>query len=304
MVGRIAAIHYSRHLETYHDATGFFGFFESIDDQATADALFAAAASWLAERGIKRMRGPTDFSLNEEYGLLVEGFDVPPVVMHTHHRRYYRRLVEGSGFTSAQEMYAYRIRRPERLPDRLARAVAMVERRGVTVRRLDMGRFDEEVERIHRIYSQARAGNWGAVPLTTDDMRQIASDLRDIADPELVVLAECGGEPIGCSVTLPDINQALARADGRLLPFGWARVLWERRRIRAVRVLIAGVLEPYRNRGVEAAMFFRTFEVAMSKGYQWADMSLINESNLATRNVAERAGGEIYKTFRIYERPI
>jgi hypothetical protein len=304
VVGRIAAIHYTKHIDTYHDGTGFFGFFESVDDQSVADALFDTAAGWLRSRGLTRMRGPTDFSMNEEYGLLVDGFDVPPVVLHTHHLPYYKRLVESSGFEVSQEMYAYRMFRPERLPERMERSLGMVERHGVSIRKLDMRNFDADVDRIHGIYSLAWAENWGAVPLTKDDMHQIAAELRQIADPDLVVLALLNGETIGCSVTIPDINQALKGANGRLFPVGWAKVLWTQRHLAAVRVLIAGVLKPYRNRGIEGAMFFKTFQIAMTKGYQWADMSLINETNKATLNVAERAGGHVYKTFRMYDKPL
>lgn len=300
-VGRIAAIDNRRHLETYRDGTGFFGFFECVDDPEVAQRLVAAAAGWVRARGLARLRGPMSFTINDECGLLVDAFDRPPVLLMSYNPPYYAHLLERAGFVKAQDLFAYRMDVPERVPERLAAAAAAVAERGIVVRKLDFARFDEEVERVHRIHSQAWAENWGAVPLTVDEMRALAAELKPLADRDLVFLAEEAGEPVGVSVTVPDIHQALKRAHGRLLPFGLLKILWAKRRIDAVRVLIMGVLPSHRNRGVDAAMYARMIEEARRKGYRWGEMSWVLESNPAMCRIIERLGGERYKTYRIYD---
>jgi len=300
-VGRIAAIENRRHLETYADGTGFFGFFECVDDREVAQALVARAADWLRGRGLRRLRGPMSFTINDECGLLVDAFDRPPVLLMSYNPPYYRKLLEGAGFVKSQDLFAYRMDVPERVPERLAAAAAAVAARGIVVRKLDFARFDEEVEKVHRIHSQAWAENWGAVPLTVAEMRALAAELKPLADRDLVFLAEEAGEPVGVSVTVPDIHQALKLAHGRLLPFGLVRILWARRRIDAVRVLIMGVLPGHRFRGVDAAMYARTMEEARRKGYRWGEMSWVLESNPVMCRIVERLGGERYKTYRIYD---
>jgi len=300
-VGRIAAIENRRHLETYRDGTGFFGFFECADDPEAAQRLVAAAAGWVRARGLARLRGPMSFTINDECGLLIDAFDRPPVLLMSYNPPYYAHLLERAGFVKSQDLFAYRMDVPERVPERLAAAAAAVAERGIVVRKLDFSRFDEEVERVHRIHSQAWAGNWGAVPLTVDEMRALAAELKPLADRDLVFLAEEAGEPVGVSVTVPDMHQALKLARGRLLPFGLLKILWAKRRIDAVRVLIMGVLPSHRNRGVDAAMYARMIEEARKKGYRWGEMSWVLESNPTMRRIIERLGGERYKTYRIYD---
>jgi hypothetical protein len=236
-VGRIAAIENRRHLETYADSTGFFGFFEAIDDLAVARALIGAAAEWCRARGLRRLRGPMSFTINDECGLLVDGFELPPMLLMSYNPRYYAGLLESCGLRKSQDLYAYRMDVPSAVPPRLAAATVALARRGIVVRKLDFDRFDEEVARVHRIHSQAWAENWGAVPLTVEEMRALARELEPLADRDLVFLAEDGAEPIGVCVTVPDINQALKLARGRLLPLGLIRILRARRKIDVARVL-------------------------------------------------------------------
>jgi GNAT superfamily N-acetyltransferase len=303
-VGRIAAIENRRHLETYRDATGFFGLFESIDDAAVAEALLARAAAWLGERGLRRMRGPTSFTINDECGLLVDAFDRPPVFLMAYNPPYYPALVERAGLRKVQDLYAYRMDVPDAVPPAVAAAARAATRAGVAVRTIDFGRLDEEVERIHRVHAQAWAGNWGAVPLTRDEVAALARELRPFADRDLVFVAERAGEPIGVAVTIPDLNRAVAAARGRLLPLGWLRLVRAKRRIDSLRVLILGVLAPWRHRGVDAALYARTIETARRKGYRWGEMSWILESNRPMLAVLERFGAERYKTYRVYEREL
>ncbi|MFP5286846.1 MAG: N-acetyltransferase family protein [Thermoanaerobaculia bacterium] len=299
-VGRIAAIENRRHLETYRDSTGFFGFFESVDDPEVAAALFDRAAAWLTERGLRRLRGPTSFTINDESGLLLDAFDLPPVVGMSYNPPYYPGLVEGYGFTKAQDLLAFRLR-PAEVPARLAAARPALACQGIVLRPIRLRRLDEEVRRIHQVHSQAWAGNWGAVPLTDGELRWMAGELRRIADPDLVLIAEHHGRPVGISVTIPDANQVLRHLNGRLFPTGFLRWLWWSRRKDALRVLALGVLEGYRRRGLDAAMVAETISTGLRKGYRWAEMSWILESNLPMRRLLARLGAEAYKTYRIYD---
>ena len=302
VVGRIAAVRYERHLEVYDDDTGFFGFFESINDQTVVDSLFDSAADWLKSQGLRRMRGPMNFTINDECGLLVDGFDTPHVIMLTHNPPYYPQLIEQYGFEKTQDLYAYRIDRPKRTPKRLKRAMKMIEERhGITVRPVDMKSFDADVEGFHSIHSQAWSENWGAVPLTVEEFRRIAKELKLILDPELIFIVEANGKPIGISVTIPNVNEALKHANGRLFPLGLLKILWHKRKVESVRVLIMGVLKEHRVRGLDAAMYYKTMEAALDKGYQWGDMSWVLESNVPMRRVLERVGARIYRTYRIYD---
>lgn len=305
LVGRIAAIKYNKHLETFNDKIGFFGFFEAINDQDVSAALFNQVSQWLNHRGLTSMRGPTNFTMHNEAGLLVNGFEESQVVMHTYNPPYYPLLIEAYGFQKIQDLYAYRLFAPEDIPDRLERAMKIVQKKhDVVIRSLNMKYFDTEVDSIFVIINEAWEQNWGAVYLTRDELGHIVKDLKFIIDPDLVILAEVDGKVVGMSVTLPDINQAIKYANGRLFPIGLLKILWHRRHIDALRVFVMGVLKEYRTRGLDAAMYYKTMNTALKKGYKWGDMSWILESNLPMRRVLERVGAEIYKTYRIYEKKI
>jgi GNAT superfamily N-acetyltransferase len=303
-VGRVAAIENRRHLETYRDGTGFFGFFESIDDPAVASALLEHAAAWLLRRGLTRLRGPASFTINDECGVLLDAYDLPPVLLMAYNPPYYPRLLERCGLRKSQDLFAYRLEVPAAVPARVVAAAQAAAARGVVVRGLDFGRLEAEVSRVHGIHSRAWAENWGAVPLTGEEIAALANELLAFADRELVFLAELDGEPVGVSVTVPDFNQALRAAHGRLLPLGWLRLLAARRRIDAVRVLILGVLAEHRGRGVDAALYARTMTAAARRGYRWGELSWILESNLPMRRVAESLGAAHYKTYRLYDRDL
>lgn len=305
VVGRIAAAHNRRHLETWGDGAGFFGFFECEDDAEAAGALLAAAGDWLRARGLASMRGPTSFTINDESGLLLDAFDRPPVLLMPYNPPHYRALLEGAGCRKAQDLLAYRLDVPARLPARLARAEALAAAQpGLVIRPVDLARFREEVGRIHRVHSAAWAENWGAVPLSAAEIEELARELLPIVVPELALLAERDGEPVGVSITLPDFHEVLARLDGRLLPFGWARALWWRRRITGVRVLILGVVRGERRRGIEAALVARTVRAAIARGYRSGELSWILESNAPMRRLLERLGAQLDKTYRLYERAL
>jgi GNAT superfamily N-acetyltransferase len=303
-VGRIAAIENRRHLDVYADDTGFFGFFECVEDETVARALVGAAADWVWSRGLRRLRGPTSFTINDECGVLLDSYDRPPVLLMPYNPPYYPALLEACGFVKAQDLLAYRYDVPAETPARLRDAGARVAESGVRIRNVDLSRFEDELERIHAVHSAAWAENWGAVPLSREEIRLLAKSLLPVVDPDLVFLAEEGGRTVGVSITIADFNQALSHLDGRLLPFGWAKLWWHRRRIDAVRVLIMGVLPSHRHRGIDAAFYARMLDAARRKGYRWGELSWILESNLPMRRVLDGMGAAAYKTYRIYDRPV
>jgi GNAT superfamily N-acetyltransferase len=304
VVGRIAAIHNWLHNEFQADRVGFFGFFECVDDPPTAAALFGAAGAWLRERGLGVMRGPASFSTNDEAGLLVAGFETPPVIMMPHNPPYYVRLVEAAGFVKAKDLLAYQSTH-HLLPERLTRGADLLRRRyGIATRRLDMRRFPEEVGRVKRLYNQAWERNWGFVPMTDREIDHLARQLRPIVVPEVVAFAERAEETIGFAAAIPDLNVALrANPSGRMFP-GALKVLWAARRTDRLRVLLLGTLPEWRGRGVDALLFKHIWEEGTAKGYRWAEGGWILEDNHAMRNGLEHMGFEVYKTYRMYDRPL
>lgn len=302
-VGRIAAIHNRLHNEFQRDAVGFFGFFESEDDAETAAALFAAADDWLRARGLRAMRGPASFSTNDECGLLVEGFDTPPTVMMPHNPSHYVGLVERAGFTKAKDLLVYQtsVRPP---PDRLMGLEGLERRLGVTTRRLEMSRFTAEVDVVKRLYNAAWNRNWGFVPMTDREIDHLARRLRPVIVPELIAFAERDGQAVGFGATLPDLNVALKRnPSGRFFP-GILKVAWAARKIKRLRVLLLGALPEWRSTGVDALLYRRMWEVGYRMGYEWAEAGWILEDNHAMRNGLVRLGFEVYKKYRLYDRPL
>lgn len=308
VVGRIAAVVNRLHNQTHGDRTGFFGLFECENDEGTARALLNAAAAWLKAKGMEVMQGPMNLSTNEEIsspGVLVDGFDTPPFITMSHNPRYYGALMDAAGMAKAKDLVAYKMPSPD-LPPRLARGIdRMLQRHGATVRTLDMKRFDEEVGLIQEIYNAAWSLNWGFVPFTDHEFRHVAKDMKQIVDPSLCLIAEVKGEPVGFSLALPDLNQALKHLkNGRLLPFGIFKLLWHQRRVNALRVLTLGFKPGYQNQGLGAAFYLKTFQNGAARGYKTAEGSWILEDNHLMRQALEKMGGFVYKTYRIYDRAL
>ncbi|HEX9704888.1 MAG TPA: GNAT family N-acetyltransferase, partial [Gemmatimonadales bacterium] len=302
VVGRIAAIKNDAHNREHRDKVGFYGFFESVNDQGVANALFDAAARWLRQHGFDTMRGPMSPSVNDECGLLVWGFDTPPAVMMPHNPPSYVELTERAGFSKAMDLLVYESTGIE-MPERLVRAAKLVaERRGITLRPLDMKRFNAEVELVKRIYNQAWEKNWGFVPLTDAEIDHLAKQLKPVVVPELVLFAEAKGEPIGFAACLPDLNVALKRnPSGRLFP-GILRVLWHARKIHRLRILLLGVLPQFRSTGVDALMYHWIWDKGTARGFNWGEAGWILEDNAAMNNAIARLGFRHYKTYRVYDK--
>jgi len=304
-VGRIAAIVNHRHNEFHEDRVGFFGFFECENDGATARGLLDRAGTWLAARDMDWMRGPMNFSTNEECGLLVEGFDNPPSVMMPHNPLYYGTLLEGAGLEKETDLLAYGLTEKEP-PERFVRLGERAARKaGVRVRSLDMRRFREEVDAIQRVYNSAWSRNWGFVPMTEEEFDFMAREMKPVVDPDLCLIAETAeGEPIGFSLALPDVNQALKRLNGRLFPFGILRFLLDRRRIDRMRVLTLGFTPEYTHAGLGPFLYLRTWHLGAQKEYRAAEASWILENNREMRGALERMGAEVSRVYRIYGRSL
>jgi GNAT superfamily N-acetyltransferase len=315
-VGTIAAILNNRHNEFQGEQVGFFGLFEVLSDREAAKALLETACNWAKERGMTAIRGPVNFSTNEELGLLVDGWDGPPVIMMTYNPRYYVDYIEGAGFHKAMDLVAYVMDltpwgpHGENMPPKLLRVAKKVEQRGdFAVRKMDMRHFDEEVARFKHIYNSAWEKNWGFVPLTDAEIDHMAAGLKQVIDPDVIWFAEKDGEPIGAMLPLPDLNQALIHAYPRPgVPEWWTMVklLWHwkvRRRVDTVRGFAGGVLEPYRGRGVEAVLFIKMAEAALRR-YRRAEISWVLENNIMMRRTAEMLGATVYRTYRIYEKEL
>lgn len=301
-VGRIAAIHNRNHQGFHDEPAGFFGFFESPRDPGVAEALFEAAAGWLRERGLRAMRGPASFSTNETVGLLVQGFDGPPVVMMPYNPPFYVDLLAAHGFEPVKTLLAYYIDE-QRPPDYLVRAAGIVEKRtGVTVRPVVMKRFEAELATVRRIYNAAWERNWGFVPTTDAEFEFMAEELRPIVDPNLALMAEApNGETAGFALALPDFNQVLIHLSGRLFPLGVLKALWYRRKIHRMRVITLGLLEEYRGKGIDALLYLWIIRNGAARGITFAELSWVLEDNAAMRKPLERLGGRVYRRYRVYE---
>ncbi len=310
VVGTIAGIINHEHNRVHEDRVGFWGMFETIDDDSVAEKLFTAARDWVKGQGMDTIRGPMNMSVNDECGLLIDGFDSAPVVMMTYNPRYYEGLVDRYGFEKTMDLYAYAIDftqyvEGKAFPEKLVRVAEKARTRaGVTIRKGNLKDFDAEIERAGVVYNTAWAKNWGAVPMTRDEFYHMAKGLKPFLDPDLIYFVEKDGKPVGLSLTLPDLNQPLLHMSGRLFPFGWAKMLYYVRRITAMRVFIMGVLPEYRSLGLDSALYTETARAAIAKGITLCEMSWILESNTMMRRIIESLGGSIYKTYRLYDLPL
>lgn len=310
IVGRIAAIRNNAHNAAHHDSVGFFGFFECIDDQAVADRLLHAAKEAVRRFGLHHLRGPVSPSTNDEAGLLVEGFDDRPRFMMPYNPPYYRRLIENAGLQVDKQLLAYKIERDKVLASGQISRVARIarQRHGMTLRPLDMRRYRDEIHLIGRLYNAAWSENWGFVPITAAEIERMAKNLRALVQPSLVQFAEVPGdngpEPVGVALVLPDYNAVLSKLDGRLLPFGWARLLAARRApyrsIDWLRLLLIGILPQWRQRGFDAALYQEIARNSVALGVKTCEGSWVLEDNTRMNRILPTLGGEVYKRYNLY----
>jgi GNAT superfamily N-acetyltransferase len=305
VIGRIGAIVNARHNQVHQDKVGFFGFFECVPEQAVANALFDAAQQFLHAHGMEAMRGPANPSVNDEYGVLVDGFQSSSVVLMPYNPPYYSALMERYGFQKAKDLYAYLLDQETVYTDKLVRASArVIQRNHLTFRSLNMHDFAHEVQRIKTVYNAAWHENWGAVAMTDAEFDALTTDLKKIVDPELVILAEAHGQTIGFALSLPDINQALKyNKRGGLLGGVW-HLYTKKAQINRCRILVLGVLPAYQKTGAAGVLFFETARRAKRLGYRYGEASWILEDNVMMNRAAEIMRGHKYKTYRIYQKAI
>lgn len=300
-VGRIAAILDPRHNEFHNEKAGFFGFLEMIDDAAVASGLLEAARAWLVEHGAEVIRGPMNPSTNYECGVLVDGFDSCPMVMMTYNYPYYGALIEQAGLRAAKDLLAYYARTREAKANRVEALTARAESIGMRIRTIRMARFEEEVELAWGVYNSAWSRNWGFVPMTREEFFHHGHQMKPVVVPELTLIAEIGDQVAGFGMALPDINEALKHAGGRLFPFGLLKLLWYRRGIRRLRVVLLGVREEYRATPAAAGLYAALIREALRLNYEGAECSWILEDNVLMRRSLEMLGCAVYKTYRVYE---
>jgi GNAT superfamily N-acetyltransferase len=305
VVGRIGAVVNENHIKEHDEKVGFFGFFECLDDREAATALFSAAGAWLRERGMEAMRGPASPSVNDEYGLLIEGFDLPPVVMMAYNPPYYQGLVEGYGFTKAKDLHAYEVNSKRVFTEKLVRGAELVKQRmGLTIRTVNMSDYQNEVELIREMYSRGWQKNWGEVPMTREEFDLLAADLKSLVHPGLVIFAEINGKPVGFGLTLPDYNQILIRnRRGWLLP-AVARILLFRKRLHFCRIIALGAIPEYQKTGIGGVLFYETGRRATALGFPAGEAGWILEDNLLMTRGAELMQGWLWKRYRIYQKPL
>lgn len=316
IVGTIAAFINRRHNDFHGEKIGFFGFFEILDNAETAEALLDTAENWVKERGYDAIRGPAQFSTNEECGLLVNGFDDPPRVLMTYNPSRYMDYLNDYGYSKAMDLWAHALNTDifgdgSKFPEKLIRVVEKVKERGnIKIRKINMRRFDDEVALVKKLYNTSWARNWGFVPMTDAEIEKLGEDLKQMIDPDLVYIAEIDGETVGFSLSLPDLNEPLRRAYPRPNePEFWtlAKLIWHwkvMKRVRWTRVFALGVLPEHRAKGVDALFYYETAKAALEKGIQFAEMSWILENNDNMNRPIQLMGGEVYKTYRIYEKTL
>lgn len=310
-VGRICAQVDDLFLEKFGSKAGHFGLIEAVDDTKVFRALFETAESWLKDQGMTEIMGPFNFNTNEECGLLVDGFETPPNLMMGHAKPYYGARVQELGFRKAKDLLAYYCRIADDLPRGVKSLAAKIEADDeIVIRHLRMKSLKEEVAIIVDIFNDAWADNWAMVPFTEAEAGALASTLRPIIIADMVGIAEINGEPMGMFICLPNLNAAIGDLDGKLLPFGWAKLLW-RLKIAGVkdsRVPLMGIKKEYQGTMIGSAITFGLIKVifdnAARRGFLGGELSWILEDNMPIRRVIEGIGAEVYKTYRIYQKPI
>lgn len=304
LVGRIATCINYIHNEYHMEKTGFFGFFDVIDDYEVAEVLLKVALITIKAEKMTQMIGPANFSTNHEVGMLVEGYDSPPVIMMTYNKPYYNDFVERFGLKKVKDLLAFRIDTTSTIDPRLIRVAERIrEKENVRLRTLQMKHFDEEVALIQRIYNAAWSRNWGFVPMSEDEFRHMGKDMKQIVDPGMVYIAEVDGRPVGFSLALPNFNQVLKFANGRLFPIGLLKILWHakvKKAIDSVRIITLGIIPEYQKRGIDTLMYIETFNNGPTLGYQWGEMSWILEDNTPMVRASEHLGAPLYKKYRMY----
>ncbi len=308
--GRICAYINNQYNDYHKEPVGFFGSFECINDQEVADQLFHTAKQWLLERGLTSIRGPVDYYSNEPQGALIEGFDSLPPVPLAYHPNYYQDLLANHGFKKQADLYAYEVddmgntlpfHRGKMLLDRVT------ERKGITFRQLNFKDIDEEVKKVVVLFNDfEKVNGQNFAPITEEEARHFTKMMKPIIDPNMCLFAEVGGKPIAFVCAIPDVNELLVKVKkGNLFPTGIFKLLTlKKKNYRRVRIMLLGMYEEYQKIGLGPAMCYKVLGYAKEKGFTAVDMSMVHEDNTFMCNLGRRLGGQVYKTYRVYEKEI
>ncbi len=308
LAGRISAIRNNNYNNYHNSNVGFWGFFDVINDYEVAKVLFDTVKQWHKKHGFEAMIGPVNFSTNDTAGLLIEGFDMPPVVEMTYNKPYYKDLIEKYGFKKDMDLFAYMIysknvsEKSVKLADLIQKRL---EKKGITIRQINMKDFKNEVAKIKEVYNKAWEKNWGFVPATDKEFEFLAEGLKMIVNPQYALVAEHNGKFVGFALTIPNINEITINfKKGKLFPFNIFKLLMKKNKTKYVRIITLGVIEGYRKMGIEAVFFARIIQSAKKNNIIGGEASWILENNEMMNMAAEKLHGEKYKTYRIYRKDI
>jgi len=309
IVGRIAAIANDNHNKFHNDKVGFWGYFECINDKEVSRALFDTTKEYLLSQGMDTMRGPINLSTNDEVGMLINAFNKPAVMLMTFNPDYYPALAEDYGFVKVKDLFAYevtdKILKDAKTMEKLERVSQIVLRREkLTIRKINLQDFDNEVQIIEEIYNKAWVKNWGFIPMTDDEFKYLAKNLKAVVDRDFIYIAEFDGKPIAFSLALPDYNQVFIKMNGKLFPFGIIKLLLNKKKIDGIRLITLGIIPEFQKKGTEAVFILNTIKEGTSKGFNKAEISWILEDNAPMVATAENLGADKYKTYRLYDKQI
>ncbi len=308
-VGRISAQVDRLHLEQHRDDTGFWGMIEAEDNLETFRALLETAENWLKDKGVRRARGPFNLSINQECGLLVEGYDTPPAVMMGHALPYYHRLIKECGYQKEKDLLAYTISAGFEPSPAMQTIIKRTEKH-IRVRKLRKKFFKEELSTIQTIFNDAWSKNWGFIPFTEKEFKHLGDDLKLLVNEDFIGIAEVDGEPAAFMVVLPNLNEAIKACNGRLLPFGWLKLLWRMKIIHptTARIPLMGIRREYQNSLLGAGLAYRLIgdlqNPVVRYGIKNVELSWILEDNTGMRKIIENISGNPYKTYRIYDKQL
>ncbi|MBN1649015.1 MAG: hypothetical protein JW874_13350 [Spirochaetales bacterium] len=301
--GRIAATVDKIYLDFQKKKDGFFGFFECIDDVAVAKALLEKAQHWVKSRGCTKIIGPMNPSTGSSLGLLADSYDLPPVVEMEYNPAYYLTLLEKAGYAKEKDLFCYKMDTRLKLSEKMVRVSELVKKRlGIEVRKINFKELEKDLPVLRDIYNDAWKDNWGFAPWTEEEFEHLAADLKMIANPDLVLIVELEGKPVGFTIPLPDANEILVKMNGRLFPTGLFRLLAGLKKIKMLRVAILGIKGEYHNKGIDALLIKEIYERGEKAGFQGAELSWILEDNHALNNLLNTWGAERYRTYRVFSR--
>jgi len=308
-VGRIAAIVNHQHNRHYREKTGFVGYFESINDATVSRQLFETAENWLSDQGMTEVRGPVNLSMNNECGLLVEGFEMSPIIQMNYNPSYYIDLFSNQGYRKQHDLLAFYVKdeiiQNKNIMNRLERFTTLLAaRENISFRCFNKNDFDGEVERIRHLFNNYMCDNWGYVPIDKEEFSFMAASLKPLLIRELAIFAEVGGEAVGFSLAIPDVNEVFKKINGKLFPKGIFQFFYYKRKIKDIRVILMGINKPYRKKGLEAVFYYRTIIEAVKRKFKGAELSWISETNQPMIRELMNMDAKLYKRYRIFKNEI